>query len=392
MSQPRVFAIDILRGLTIFTMVFVNDLASVTGIPAWMKHVPPEVDGMTFVDVVFPAFLFIVGMSIPYAVARRLAQGNLWAFWGHAALRTGGLLLLGFYMVNSEEMNPSLNPIPKGLWDVLLYSAAFLIWNRYPTDDGRGRLYLGLRLLGFAILAVLPWLFHKGPAGAPGYMTPSWWGILGLIGWAYAYGLVGYMAVGQRLAGIAGLLALLVVMVLGLRSPDLALPAGLDFLRGQAGNLSHASLVVAGILLARLLQVEGTARQHARLIGQVLAYGLVLLVAGYFLRPLGGVSKQLATPTWALYSAAICCALFALIYWLVDVKGWRRWAAFLAPAGSNPLLTYLLPFLYYALAGYPALGGVVNDGLPGILRALVFSLLILGLASLLGRWRLRLQF
>ena len=44
-------------------MVFVNDLAGVSDIPAWMKHVAADADSMTFVDVVFPAFLFIVGMA-----------------------------------------------------------------------------------------------------------------------------------------------------------------------------------------------------------------------------------------------------------------------------------------------------------------------------------------
>ena len=59
-------SIDVLRGLVMFTMVFVNDVAGVHGIPAWMKHHHPDnASGMTFVDLVFPAFLFLVGMSIP---------------------------------------------------------------------------------------------------------------------------------------------------------------------------------------------------------------------------------------------------------------------------------------------------------------------------------------
>ena len=54
--------------MTILVMIFVNDLAGVRGAPAWMKHIhPSDADGMTFVDVVFPAFLFIVGTSIPSA-------------------------------------------------------------------------------------------------------------------------------------------------------------------------------------------------------------------------------------------------------------------------------------------------------------------------------------
>ncbi|RMG72182.1 MAG: hypothetical protein D6722_05840 [Bacteroidetes bacterium] len=200
------------------------------------------------------------------------------------------------------------------------------------------------------------------------------------------------MAVGRRLTGLAGMLALLVAMVLGLQAGSLALPAFLSGLKVQVGNLSHASLVLAGILLARLLQEHDQKEGPWSLIGRVLFFGVVLAGVGFFLRPMSGLSKQLATPAWALYSAATCTLLFALIYWLVDVIGWRRWAGFLAPAGSNPLLTYLLPFLYYALLGYPFLGFWLNEGPVGILRALGFSCLILGGAALLTRWRVRLQF
>ena len=55
----RVISVDVLRGLTILLMIFVNDLGP--GAPSWMHHIqPPDADGMTLADVVFPAFLFIV--------------------------------------------------------------------------------------------------------------------------------------------------------------------------------------------------------------------------------------------------------------------------------------------------------------------------------------------
>ena len=73
---PSVLSIDIFRGFTIFMMVFVNDLAGVKDIPQWMKHMPADADAMTFVDVVFPAFLFIVGMVIPTAIQNRIRKGQ----------------------------------------------------------------------------------------------------------------------------------------------------------------------------------------------------------------------------------------------------------------------------------------------------------------------------
>ena len=71
----RIISLDVLRGLTILLMIFVNDLGR--GTPSWMHHIQPSsADGMTLADVVFPAFLFIVGVSIPLAFERARAAGS----------------------------------------------------------------------------------------------------------------------------------------------------------------------------------------------------------------------------------------------------------------------------------------------------------------------------
>src|ERR1700743_3226677 len=76
-STERVVSIDAARGLVMFTMLFVNDLAGVSHeiVPAWMRHFHGR-SGMTFVDQVFPGFLFIVGMSIPFALGSRLNKSE----------------------------------------------------------------------------------------------------------------------------------------------------------------------------------------------------------------------------------------------------------------------------------------------------------------------------
>ena len=72
---PRVASVDALRGLTILLMVFVNDLGRAA--PAWMHHIrPSNADGMTLADIVFPWFLFIVGVSIPLAFERAQSLGT----------------------------------------------------------------------------------------------------------------------------------------------------------------------------------------------------------------------------------------------------------------------------------------------------------------------------
>src|SRR5579871_4525388 len=105
--SKRLLSLDALRGLTILVMIFVNDVAGVAGTPAWMKHIqPPNADGMMFVDVVFPAFLFIVGTSIPFAIGGRLGRGEpMGRVWLHILGRTLSLLILGVFMVNEDDVS-----------------------------------------------------------------------------------------------------------------------------------------------------------------------------------------------------------------------------------------------------------------------------------------------
>src|SRR5437016_286480 len=97
-AAARITSIDALRGLVMFAMIFVNDIAGAPRdiVPWWMEHYPPDGNGMTFVDLVFPAFLFIVGMSIPFALGSRIARGEpLWKTLVHIVTRTLSLLLIG---------------------------------------------------------------------------------------------------------------------------------------------------------------------------------------------------------------------------------------------------------------------------------------------------------
>ena len=116
-SGPRVISIDIFRGLTMAVMIFVNELSDVRGLPWWTYHAPARVDVMTYVDMVFPFFLFAVGMSLPLSVAQRLKRNSsLSSLLAHVAVRVLGLIVLGEILANAEKADPARMGMSGSTW------------------------------------------------------------------------------------------------------------------------------------------------------------------------------------------------------------------------------------------------------------------------------------
>ena len=89
----RIVSLDILLGLNVALMIFINELAKVKGSPWWTYHAPGKIDAMTYVDMA--DFPFILGMAIPLALQARIKKGHrIPAILGHIALRSVALIVL----------------------------------------------------------------------------------------------------------------------------------------------------------------------------------------------------------------------------------------------------------------------------------------------------------
>ncbi|WP_331651626.1 heparan-alpha-glucosaminide N-acetyltransferase domain-containing protein, partial [Piscinibacter sp.] len=199
----RILSIDAFRGITFLAMIFVNELGGVSGITPWLKHMPADADAMSFPDVVFPAFLFIVGMSIPFSINARLVKGDdALGVQRHILVRAFALIVMGFFMVNAEEgFNAQAMPIPIHVWSLLFYAAVFLVWGVLRFENAA--FTRALRATGVLLIALLA-LLYRGGADGKGWMTPQWWGILGLIGWAYFFSCEFYLLSRGRIAAVLG--------------------------------------------------------------------------------------------------------------------------------------------------------------------------------------------
>jgi predicted acyltransferase len=391
----RVESIDVFRGLTMFLMLIVNDLndpdlGNISGVPAWMQHAPGNVDGMTFVDVIFPAFLFSVGLCIPLALQKRLHQdGSTLRALRHVLVRTLGLVVIGLGMVNTYRFHPDAMIISPGLWELLFFVSVLLVWNRYPVATVRmKRISTALRIAGAAMLLVLAVIYRGTDSDGVTWMRTSWWGILTAIGLAYWVASIAYLMFRRDLAAMIGVLAFLTALNIAERTG--ALPF-LDPIRpyfsagGMFGGLG--SIAVAGVVVGMLFMNDATRTARDRM-RWLLGFAVALYAMGALLRPPYGISKLGDTPAWCLMSTAICVAVFAFLYWLVDLKGRSAWARFAMPAGRQPLLAYILPHIFYSILlvlGIDVLQAYLNAGYLGIARSVVLALMFIGVTKLLTR-------
>ncbi len=388
MPAIRLKSIDILRALTMLLMIFVNDLWTLTDIPQWLGHKAADVDGMGLADVVFPAFLFIVGLSIPHAIRARFKKGDSKAVViRHIIERTLALLIMGVFMVNLENIDRENLIISKSVYQILMTLAFFFIWNIYREKVfGKIPPWL-MKGLGWMILLFLAIIYVGSGDGETHWMRVHWWGILGLIGWGYLLSALVYLFLGKRPWWIAVVLFVLFLLNINEFSTPFTFSIKLVV------SASNYASVMCGVLVTSLLIKLQEKGKMNYLVPMLLGFALLLLLFGFLTRPEWGISKIQATPSWTAICAGITAIGFAVLYLVSDKLGITKWADVIKPAGYSTLTCYLIPYYVYALMTISGLvlPATLTTGGVGIIKSLIFSILIIQLTGLLGKIKIRLK-
>jgi len=382
MASGRIASIDIFRAITMFLMLFANDFAGMAGIPHWLGHAKTTEDMMGFSDLIFPSFLFCVGMSIPFAIKSRIKKGenSLQVIW-HILLRSLALIVMGLLSMNSSSLEGGLSHQVQLLIMVLGY---FLVWNDYPSRKTR---YIIYRIIGIVLLVLL--VAYRISNGAP--IRPKWWGILGLIGWAYLVISIPYFLFGRKNFVTVAIIWLLSIGLM------IATAAGVTALKFYPGGWTHPALVASGLFISSAAIYYKSGKFGSKATGRFVGFSILLAILGavcfLMCHQFWIISKNQATPTWFFGCLVVDVIAYLVIYLICDVIKFTIWARPISAGGTATLTCFMLPSVTYSIRQifgihYPE---ALCTGTPGLIKAAVFALIIILLAELLGKFKIKLK-
>ena len=417
--SQRNAAIDILRALTVLLMIFVNDFWSVRGVPLWMRHAERGVDFLGLADVVYPIFLFVVGMSIPFAIESRFRKGlSGESTVLHIFARTFALLIMGAFTEQSlSTFAPGIVPYTKPVFKMLFVAGFFMIWNVYPKTDNitRKRIYTVIQIAGVLLLCYLAYFFRTAgrEEGTVGYFRGSY-GILGGIGWAYIVCAFVYLIVRNNLKTIfffwLGFLLISMVRSRTIGGVQLLPPQAqlLTDLLSAAHVSSNTAMTMGGVLVSLLI-----VRWNNIEVKKQIIYFASLLVGLFIVSLISHkfwiAAKLGMTPSCMLYCSTIAIATYGLLHWAV-VSGKAKWFNIIKAGGTATLSCYVMPYFlqsvfhtyipvftrnnYYKFVDFILPESMHTDMaymFSGLIKCFVWALLCILITALLERYKVKLK-
>lgn len=422
-GKDRIQSIDALRGISIFGMVFCASIGWSSNLPDWMFHcqVPPpdyvfkpEVRGITWVDMIFPIFIFAMGAAFPFSIGKRLDKGESLAKVAVRILKRWAVLVaFGLGLGHSQAIaGLSCDDWVKTVVPFILWLSMFaaLIRTDKMWVNISGWLAALVIILGMHFLCDLPLdtsqndiiiilLSTVALLGGFIYMltrnnirlrTLAWLLIIAtkLVGWEWGQYLVialpasiagdiiasGKIIGRENKGGICAALAIAAVLVQlwGLYTRNVFLDGAISFALGAA------------FLLLTI--------KHKSLLSRIGWMGFALLLAGIAFDPLdGGIAKDYCNISYVLVTGGQASLMLYCLLWLESHCPLSR---SLTMTGQNPMIAYTVAWALVcpllSLSGLMGLIDAAAAGSPvmGIVRGLIVTLLMMAVTCIFTRHRI----
>ncbi len=302
-GTKRLLSLDVFRGWTMFWIV--GGAALVEGLQA--LHPNPVLNGLVyelthtrwqglrFEDTIWPSFMLMTGMSLPFSYAKRSLTQTHRQIFMRVLRRFLVLFLLGSLRESIHFKHPYLVELSSALQPIAIaYLAAFLIVRK----SWRFQAAVGVSILVFyaLLLALVP---------APGVPAGSYGKDVNLVLWTD-------------------------IATLGRVLPE--------HWGTVICTLPTISTTILGMLLGELLMSGRSEASKMKIIGLVGISGVAL---GWALNPVIPIVMKMWTTSYGLASAGFACLMFLFFYWLVDVRGSRKWAFPFVVIGMNAVAIYM---------------------------------------------------
>jgi predicted acyltransferase len=301
LENKRLISLDAFRGATIVAMILVNSPGSHTYVYSLLQHA--EWNGWTFADIIFPFFLFIVGVSMTFSLARRKEEADKYPQLLRQVLkRTIVLFGLGLFL------------------------------NSFPTFD-----LATLRIPGVLQRIAVCYFFASLVLLLAGVKAQAYW----TAGLLLAYWLM------MQFVPVPGIGA-------GVYLPGSNFAAYIDSLllsghmwtrtgtwdpEGILSTVPAVASTLFGVLTGHWLRSAASMRKKTM---GMLAAGMLLVLVGEVLNVWLPINKNLWTSSFAIFMAGLAVICLAAFYWLIDVQGYQRWAKPFVVSGMNAIAAYFL--------------------------------------------------
>jgi predicted acyltransferase len=296
-EKPRLMSLDVFRGITIAAMMLVNNAGDWDHVYWPLEHA--EWNGWTPTDLIFPFFLFIVGVSMVLSFESRRAKGaTRGGLLAHSAKRAAIIFALGLFLNAYPTFHLETlryTGVLQRIAVVYLISSAIVL---YCGRKARWAVTASLLIGYWALMKLVP-----VPGYGPGVLTMDG-SLAGYVDRAVMYN---HLWVAHRFdpEGFVSTIPAVATCLLGVFTGE--------WMRGKSGE--------------RLIR--------GFLIGAVFGLGLGKVWNMWF-----PINKNLWTSSYVLFTAGFALAVLAFCYWTIDIRSWKKWARPFVWYGLNPLALY----------------------------------------------------
>jgi predicted acyltransferase len=300
-SPNRLIFLDVFRGMTVAGMVLVNNPGSWAHIYWPLEHA--EWNGWTPTDLIFPFFLFIVGVAIPLAFGKRIERGDSRrALFFKVLYRSAIIFLLGEFLAGFPYFHFSTIRIPGVLQRIAVcyFFASLIFLKTRPRTQA---------IIAVALLVVY-WLLMTHVA-APGYYA----GDLSKEGSLASY--IDRVVFGPHIwkQGIV-------------YDPE-----------GLLSTMGALATTLFGVLTGNYLRDK--TRTPIERVAHMFIAGVCCVIVGWIWNAWFPINKSLWTSSYVFFTAGLALQFLALCYWLIDIKGFKRWTKPFVIFGVNAIVLFV---------------------------------------------------